>query len=302
VIRGVPYFRVRVYNCPGKRKMLKALLVSIRPRQWYKNLLLFVGIIFSANFLNASMWLEAFLAFVFFCLLSSGEYLINDIVDRARDRRHPLKRKRPIASGALKVSYALSFAVILILIALLGSYFAISMPFFIFAASYVLLVLLYSLLFKRLVIADVLIISIGFVLRAVAGCVAIGVIISPWLIVCSLLLALLLVFGKRRGEVASVGEKAAAKITGLSSYSVVMLDQLIGISAAAAIVSYLMYSFFMGNYYMMLTVPSVVYGLFRYLFLVHQENFGGELERIFKDKPTLINLAIWVLLVVIVLY
>jgi 4-hydroxybenzoate polyprenyltransferase len=156
--------------------------------------------------------------------------------------------------------------------------------------------------FKRLVIADVLIISIGFVLRAVAGCVAIGVIISPWLIVCTLLLALLLVFGKRRGELAGVGERTAAKITGLSSYSVVMLDQLIGISAAAAIVSYLMYSFFMGNYYMMLTVPSVVYGLFRYLFLVHQENFGGELERIFKDKPTLINLAIWVLLVVIVLY
>jgi len=282
--------------------MLKALLVSIRPKQWYKNLLLFVGIIFSANFLNAYMWLEAVLAFVFFCLLSSGEYLINDIVDRARDRRHPLKRKRPIASGELKVSYALSFAVILFLIALLGSYFAVSMPFFIFAASYVLLVLLYSLVFKRLVIADVLIISVGFVLRAVAGCVAIGVIISPWLIVCTLLLALLLVFGKRRGELASVGERAATKITGLSSYSVVMLDQLIGISAAAAIVSYLMYSFFMGNYYMMLTAPSVVYGLFRYLFLVHQENFGGELERIFKDKPTLINLAIWVLLVVIVLY
>ena len=282
--------------------MLKALLVSIRPKQWYKNLLLFVGIIFSANFLNAYMWLEAVLAFVFFCLLSSGEYLINDIVDRARDRRHPLKRKRPIASGELKVSYALSFAVILFLIALLGSYFAVSMPFFIFAASYVLLVLLYSLVFKRLVIADVLIISVGFVLRAVAGCVAIGVIISPWLIVCTLLLALLLVFGKRRGELASVGERTATKITGLSSYSVVMLDQLIGISAAAAIVSYLMYSFFMGNYYMMLTAPSVVYGLFRYLFLVHQENFGGELERIFKDKPTLINLAIWVLLVVIVLY
>jgi 4-hydroxybenzoate polyprenyltransferase len=282
--------------------MLKALLISIRPRQWYKNLLLFVGIIFSANFLNAYMWVYAFLAFVFFCLLSSGEYLINDIVDRAKDRRHPLKRKRPIASGELKVSYALSIAVILILIALLGSYFAINMLFFIFSASYVLLVLLYSLALKRLVIADVLIISIGFVLRAVAGCAAIGVLISPWLIVCTLLLALLLVFGKRRGELASVGERAAAKIAGLSSYSVAMLDQLVGISAAAAIVSYLMYSFFMGNYYMMLTVPSVVYGLFRYLFLVHQENFGGELERIFLDKPTLINLAIWVLLVVIVLY
>lgn len=282
--------------------MLKNLIISIRPQQWYKNILLFVGIVFSANYFNASMWLEAVLAFVFFCLLSSGEYLINDIIDRARDRRHPLKRKRPIASGELKVSYALFFAIILIVIALLGSYFAINTPFFIFAAAYVLLVLLYSLALKHLVIADVLIIAIGFVLRAVAGCVAIGVFVSPWLIVCTLLFALLLVFGKRRGEIVGMGGRAAARITGLSGYSVTMLDQLIGITTAAAIVSYLMYSFFMGNYYMMLTVPSVVYGLFRYLFLVHQENFGGELERIFKDKPTLLNLAIWVLLVVIVLY
>ncbi len=165
-----------------------------------------------------------------------------------------------------------------------------------------LLVLLYSLVVKHLVIADVLIIAFGFVLRAVAGCVAIGIFISPWLIVGTLLLALLLVFGKRRSELVNLGGRAPARITSLSGYSVEMLDQLLSITTGAAIVSYLMYTFFAGNYYMMLTAPSVIYGLFRYLFLVHHENIGGELERIFKDKPTLINLAVWVLLVVIVLY
>ena len=282
--------------------MFKYLIISMRPKQWYKNILLFVGIVFSANVLNASMWIDVVLAFVFFCLLSSGEYLINDVIDRARDRRHPLKRNRPIASGKLKVSYALFFASVLMVVALLGSYLAISTQFFIVSASYVLLVLLYSLVLKHLVIADVLIIAFGFVLRAVAGCVAIGIFISPWLIVCTLLLALLLVFGKRRSELVNLGGKAPAHITSLSGYSAEMLDQLLGIATGAAIVSYLMYTFFAGNYYMMLTAPSVIYGLFRYLFLVHHENIGGALERIFKDKPTLINLAVWVLLVVIVLY
>ena len=282
--------------------MLKYLVISMRPKQWYKNILLFVGIVFSANVLNTSMWLEVALAFVFFCLLSSGEYLINDVIDRARDRRHPLKRNRPIASGKLKVSYALLFALILMVVALLGSYLVISTQFFMLSASYVLLVLLYSLVLKHVVIADVLIISIGFVLRAVAGCVAIGIFISPWLIVCTLLLALLLVFGKRRSELVNLGGRAPAHITSLSGYSTEMLDQLLSIATGAAIVSYLMYTFFVGNYYMMLTAPSVIYGLFRYLFLIHHENMGGELERIFKDKPTLINLAVWVLLVVIVLY
>jgi len=282
--------------------MLKYLVISMRPKQWYKNILLFVGIVFSANVLNASMWIDVVLAFVFFCLLSSGEYLINDVIDRARDRRHPLKRNRPIASGKLKVSYALLFALILMVVALLGSYLVISTQFFMLSASYVLLVLLYSLVLKHVVIADVLIISIGFVLRAVAGCVAIGIFISPWLIVCTLLLALLLVFGKRRSELVNLGGRAPAHITSLSGYSTEMLDQLLSIATGAAIVSYLMYTFFVGNYYMMLTAPSVIYGLFRYLFLIHHENMGGELERIFKDKPTLINLAVWVLLVVIVLY
>ena len=282
--------------------MLKYLIISIRPKQWYKNSLLFVCIVFSLNLFNASMWVDGILAFIFFCMLSAGEYLINDVLDIERDKKHVIKCKRPIALGQLKVSYALLFAILLIVAALLGSYLKINTNFFIISASYVILTLLYSLLLKRFIIADVLLISVGFVVRAVAGCLAVSVFISPWLIVCTFLLALLLALGKRRSELVALGEQAEAHRPSLSRYSTGMLDQLINITTGAAIVSYLMYTFFVDNYYMMLTAPSVVYGLFRYLFLVHQENFGGEPERIFKDKATLINLAVWVLLVVIVLY
>ncbi len=282
--------------------MFKYLIISIRPRQWYKNILLFVCIVFSFNLFNASMWLDAVIAFVFFCMLSAGEYLINDILDIKKDRIHPIKCKRPIASGQLKVSYALLFATLLIVVALLGSYLAINISFFTISALYVLLILVYSFTLKNLIIADVLVISVGFVIRAIAGCLATNVFISPWLIVCTFLLALLLALGKRRSELIILGDEAEAHRASLSTYSTQMLDQLTGITTGAAIVSYFMYTFFVGNYYMMLTAPSAVYGLFRYLFLVHQENFGGEPEKIFKDKPTLINLAVWTLLVITVLY
>ena len=296
------FARCIIKNSSEKRRMLKYLIISIRPKQWYKNSLLFVGILFSANVLNASMWVPVILAFVYFCMLSAGEYLINDLVDIKRDQKHPIKCKRPIASGQLKVSYALLFALILIVVALLGSYLTVNTQFFMISASYVLLTLLYSLGLKRLIIADILAISVGFVLRAVAGCLAIGVFVSPWLIVCTLLLALLLALGKRRGELVSLGVKAAAHRASLSRYSTEMLNQLIGIITGASIVSYFMYTFFVGNYYMMVTAPFVVYGLFRYLFLIHQKNFGSEPEKILQDRPTLINLAVWILLVVLVLY
>jgi len=185
---------------------------------------------------------------------------------------------------------------------LLGSYLAINTTFFIISASYLILVLLYCFVLKHLIIVDVLVISIGFVIRAVAGALAISVFISPWLIVCTFLLALVLALGKRRGELAILGDEAEAHRVSLSEYSTEMLDQMISITTGASIVSYLMYTFFVDNYYMMLTAPSVVYGLFRYLFLVHQKDVGAEPEKMFKDKPTLINLAVWALLSALVLY
>jgi 4-hydroxybenzoate polyprenyltransferase len=283
--------------------MLKYLLISIRPKQWYKNSLLFAGIVFSANILNVSMWATVLLAFIYFCMLSAGEYLINDILDRASDKRHPLKSQRPIASGQLKVSHASLFALLLIVLALLGSYLTISLNFFIIAASYAILVLLYSLIFKNFVIVDILAISTGFVVRAAAGALAINVFVSPWLIICTFLLALFLALEKRWHGAVTLGGDAKAHRPSPSQYSTKMLKQLIGITTGALIVSYMLYTFFSEYDAIWLTGPFVIYGLFRYLYLVHQRGVWAEPEIVFKDKAMLINLGIWVLLVVsIILY
>ena len=283
--------------------MLKYLIISTRPKQWYKNSLLFVGIVFSANILNTSMWVTVVLAFIYFCMLSAGEYLINDVLDRERDRSHPLKSRRPIASGQLRVPPALLLASLLIVLALLGSYFTINLNFLIISVSYLVLILLYSLVFKHLIIADVLVISTGFVARAIAGCLAIKVVISPWLIVCTFLLALFLALEKRWHELATLANDAQAHHPSLSEYPTRMLEQLVGIITGALIVSYLLYTFFAGNEAMLFTSPFAIYGLFRYLYLVHWRRLGGEPEVIFKDKAMLINSGIWVLLVVsIILY
>jgi len=283
--------------------MLRYLLISVRPKQWYKNSLLFVGIVFSANILNVSMWATVLLAFIYFCMLSAGEYLINDILDRERDRKHPVKSQRPIASGQLKVSHSFLFALLLIVLALLGAYLTISLNFLLISASYLILVLFYSLVFKRLVIADVLAISTGFVIRAVAGALAITVVVSPWLIICTFLLALFLALEKRWHELVTLDSDAEAHRSNLAQYSTRMLEKLICITNGALVVSYLLYTFFAGNIAMLLTAPFAVYGLFRYLYLVHERRYGVEPEEVFKDKAMLINLGIWGLFVVsIILY
>ncbi len=284
-------------------EMFKNLIISIRPKQWYKNSLLFVGIVFSANILNISMWATVILAFIYFCMLSAGEYLINDILDRERDRKHPVKSQRPIASRQLKASLALLLALLLIVLSLLGAYLTINLNFLIILASYLLLTLFYSLILKHLIIADVLAISTGFVIRATAGCLAIDVPISAWLIVCTFLLALFLSLEKRWQELVTLGDEAEAHRATLAGYSTKMLEQLIGITTGALIVSYLLYTFSTGNDAMLLTTPFAIYGLFRYLYLVHQRSFGTEPEVVFKDKAMLVNLGIWGLLVVsIILY
>ena len=283
--------------------MLKYLIISIRPKQWYKNSLLFAGIVFSANMLNASMWATVILAFIYFCMLSAGEYLINDILDRERDRRHPFKSQRPIACGELKASHAAFVAILLIVLALLGSYLTVNLNFLLISGSYLVLTLLYSFIFKHLIIADILVIATGFVIRAAAGCLAINVSISPWLIVCTFLLALFLASEKRWHELRMLADDAAKHRANLSEYSSKMLEQLIGITTGALIVSYLLYTFFAENDAMIVTIPFVFYGLFRYLYLVHQRGVEAEPEAVFKDKAMLINLGIWVLLVVsIILY
>ena len=262
--------------------MLKALIISMRPKQWYKNLILFVGIVFSHNLFSFSMWFNIISAFTIFCMLSGGDYVINDILDVERDKRHPAKRKRPIASGRLKKSHAILFASTLIILALSGSYL-INYLFFIVSIMFFFLHNAYTLFLKHIILVDVLTISINFVIRAIAGCLAISVLISPWLIICAFLLALFLALGKRRHELVLLGEEAKTHRKILEEYSTAMLEQMISITSGALIISYSLYTFLADNNYMMLTIPFAVYGLFRYLFLVHAKNFGGETEMIFKD-------------------
>jgi 4-hydroxybenzoate polyprenyltransferase len=247
------------------------------------------------------MWLDVISAFIIFCMLSGSEYIINDIIDMEKDRKHPTKRKRPIASGELKKSHALLFTFVMIICAGGGAY-VINKSFFVISICYLLLILLYSLVLKYLIIVDLLVISVGFVIRAVAGCLAINVFISPWLIICAFLLALFLALGKRRHELILLGEEARGHRKILEEYSTEMLDQMIGITSGALIISYSLYTFLADDNYMMLTIPFAIYGLFRYLFLVHAKNFGGETEMIFRDKGLLVCMVLWAVLVVLILY
>lgn len=281
--------------------MFKELIITMRPSQWYKNLILFISIIFSFNIKNLEMWSIAIFAFVIFCLLSGGEYIINDIIDLEKDKKHPKKQKRPIASGRLRLNYALISAIILIVGGITASYF-INIPFMILSISYVLLILLYSFRLKHLIIVDLLVISIGFVIRAIAGGVAINVFISPWLIVCTFLLALFLAIAKRRHELVLLGDEGKNHRKILSEYSTNVLDQMMSIATAALIISYSMYTFLSNNYYMMLTIPFAIYGIFRYLVLVHTSNFGGEAEMLFKDKGMQICIILWGVTAIGVLY
>ena len=183
-----------------------------------------------------------------------------------------------------------------------GGAYVINKSFFVISISYLLLILLYSLVLKYLIIVDLLVISIGFVIRAIAGCLAVNVFISPWLIICAFLLALFLALGKRRHELILLGEEAKGHRKILEEYSTEMLDQMISITSGALIISYSLYTFLADNSYMMLTIPFAIYGLFRYLFLVHAKNFGGETEMIFRDRGMVLSMILWAVLVVLILY
>jgi len=273
----------------------------MRPLQWYKNLVLFVGIIFALRVSSLDMWLKAAGAFIIFCLLSGGEYIINDLLDVEKDRQHPKKSKRLIASGRLKAKYALASAVLLIAAALAGAYL-LNPKFFAISVAYLLLVLSYSLLLKNIIIVDVLVISVGFVLRAIAGCWAISVFVSPWLILCAFLLALFMALGKRRHELSLLGKDAKNHRKILEGYTISMLDQMITITTSALVMSYSLYTFLIDNVYMMITIPFAVYGIFRYILLLEAKEFGDEPEMLFSDRPMLATLTIWFILSFVILY
>lgn len=280
-----------------------AVLALLRPRQWTKNLLLFAGLLFSQNLFHTPLLLKTVLAFGVFCLLSGSGYIINDINDRAEDRKHYKKRSRPLASGRLDVRQALVVFFVLTAASFYAA-FSLGLPFLAVAACYFLLVLSYSWWFKQIVILDVFAVALGFLLRAVAGGVVIGVRISPWLLICTLLLALFLALTKRRHEYVVMEGNGTEHRRVLADYSVAYLDQLVSIVTASTIMAYSLYTFTASRTEnLMLSIPFVIYGIFRYLFLVYKKEMGGSPEDVLlKDKPLIATIVLWVAVCVIILY
>ena len=285
-----------------------ALFVSLRPDQWTKNLIVFAGVIFGGRLADVPAVILAGAAFVVFCALSSAMYLVNDVSDRAEDRRHPTKARRPIAAGALSVSAAMTAAAVLV-VAALAVAFRIGSSFGLVSLAFIGLLGLYTTTLKHVVIIDVLTISIGFVLRAVAGAVAVAVPISQWLLVCTVLLALFLGFAKRRQEVALLGDAAAPHRRTLDDYSTSLLDQLIAIVAAATLVAYAFYTMEpdtiekFGTSRLTLTLPFPIYGVFRYLYLVYERDGGSSpSETLLRDPPLLACVILWAAAIVLIIY
>ena len=268
----------------------------MRPFQWYKNLVVFIAIIFSYNLFSFEMWLYSVFAFIVFCLISGSVYIINDIKDANKDRLHPKKRNRPIASGTLSHRTALLFSIMLISLSLLIS-FLVKWYLGYVILLYIGLTLLYTLYLKYIALIDVMLVAAGFVLRAIAGSVVIDVPVSPWLILCVFLMALVLAFGKRRHELLT----SSASRDSLSQYNEKMLEDLLNISVSMLLMSYALYSFYSHDY-MMVTLPFAFYGVFRFVQLIYLENFGGEAELILKDRISIANLALWIVSVIVVLY
>jgi 4-hydroxybenzoate polyprenyltransferase len=287
--------------------MLKALLRAMRPRQWSKNVFVLAGVFFDGRALDATRLARSLAAFVVFCLLSSAVYLINDLADADKDRQHPTKRHRPIASGTLSSSAAIMAAALLVAVSL-SSAFVLGWLFGLVSLAYLLLMMAYSFYLKNLVILDVMVIAAGFVLRVFAGTAAVEVTrFSPWLYVCSTLLALFIAINKRREELLLLAEEADNHRSSLREYNLEFLDTMTSLVTATLLASYSFYTFSAPNlppdHSMMFTIPFVLYGVFRYLYLVHARGLGGAPEDIvLGDRPLLITLALWALTAGLVIY
>lgn len=292
----------------GPRPVLLNLLISLRPGQWTKNLFVFAALVFAERLTDITSVVRALIAFAVFCALSSTIYLINDVLDREQDRRHPLKSDRPIASGALTPTIAITAAAVLGTAAM-GVSLSLGWRFFEMAAGYVVLLSAYSALLKHIVILDVLTIAAGFTLRAAAGAAAIAVPISHWLLVCTTLLALFIALSKRRHELTLLTEKAIDHRPILGDYTPYLLDQMISVVTASTLIAYVFYTISpettakFGTDLLSLTIPFPLYGIFRYLFLVHRRDQGGSpADLVINDRPLLVCVALWALSVIVIIY
>ena len=277
------------------------LFTSMRPKHWIKNLFIFAPVVFSQNLLNPVVLWRAALVCISFCFLTGCVYIINDIMDLEKDRIHPIKRFRPLAAGTVKVSHAKAFAVSLLGMSLLLS-FVLNTNFGIITSVYFLINLAYSFYLKNVVIVDVFIISVGFFLRVLGGAEVLGVDVSSRLLICTILLALFLAFSKRRHELVILDEEAKQHRKILAEYSPYFLDQMISVVTASTVVTYLLYTISdetvakFNTRYLIVTVVFVLYGVFRYLYLVHQKAGGGNpTTELIGDRPLMLNMVLWIL-------
>ena len=296
----------------GVMNIVIGLLRSFRFRSWTKNLIVFAGLLFARHWRDPHALLMTSLAALGFCLASSTVYLFNDIADRESDRFHPEKKNRPIASGQLPVPVAATAAIVLAAGVLVTSWL-LAPTYAVIVSTYLVMQLAYSYRLKHVVILDVLIIAMGFVLRALAGVTILKdagfseVAISPWLMMCTFFLAVFLAFAKRRYEVVSLGENASGHRKILEEYSPGLLDEMMGISTASCIIGYSIYSVSdrtmeLVSTKLWVTIPFVVFGIFRYLYLVHIKGHGGSPDRLLlSDMPLLLNILLWLLTVVLIL-
>jgi 4-hydroxybenzoate polyprenyltransferase len=291
------------------RKMIvKETIKSLRPHQWTKNFFVFAPLIFSENIFNVPLILRSVFAFVLFCVLSGAVYIWNDLRDIEEDRLHPVKSQRPLASGRLGKTPAIVAFFCLCFLGL-GLACVVSLLFFILALGYVLLQVAYSAWLKHVVILDVLLVAAGFLLRVIAGAVAIEVDISEWLLICTFLLALFIALSKRRHELVFLEKEASNHRPILKEYSPYLLDQMISVVTASTVVAYCLYTISektvakFGSSNLIFTVPFVLYGIFRYLYLIHQKCEGGSPEGLLiKDRPFFLGILLWIVSAIVILY
>lgn len=282
---------------------IRGFIQLLRPKQWIKNLFLFAALLFSGNIDKLPYVLAAVYSFLCFCVTSSTVYIFNDMLDIEKDRKHPRKRKRPLAAGTISKGEAQMLMLFMLPASIVFS-FLLSYPFGIIILAYILNNLLYTLYVKNLVILDVMSIASGFILRVAGGAVAINVLISPWLLLCTFLLALFLGFSKRRNELLVLQEDAQSHRMILEHYSLDFIDNMLSIVTASTLISYSLYTFYASeDRYSMVTIPFVLYGIFRYQYIIYNQKLGESPEEIvLTDKPLLIDILLWVLVSIIILY
>lgn len=275
----------------------------MRPKQWIKNFFIFAAMIFSGKFTNTYIFLMNIFVFVMFCLISSSVYILNDLVDVDKDRQHPEKKNRPIASGKVTKLQALMMEIILLSIVFIISY-NVNLKLLIVFLIYFVINIFYSFKLKNIVIIDVMIITFGFVLRVESGSISTNVQLSPWMILCTILISLFIALNKRKSEIVTLKAKSSNHRKILDEYSVDLIDNMLTIVTPSILIAYCLYTFSsIQSRTMMITIPFVLYGIFRYQYLMMKHNIGGKPEDVFqKDIPFLINILLWSIAVISIIY